>query len=345
MESSAAGGDPPPRPSESGGASPPAPPPPPARGWLAGLVSGAGRILAAVLGPESSSSGSGSIDAAGSSGGDSPALSRPPGPHGQGDNDGTDHGDSTLFPLKSNQLNQGEKETALKDYAGSLAIVSEIEPKDAIMQLLMQETYSRSECSSFIKIIQERVFDSDSSARKAGRQAVDGYSSFNPNESSPATSSLPIHGHGFDNSTAAGTIPKTDESPFIRNADNIQPVLKRNCSVREDLYEEVRRARPKINGNSLSISKFKQVDVIRNHPDSREQLTTKNLNASRDEKRLLPDVFGANNLTYPNIISKVENADEILDVPNRPPTVTPQPFDSSSSQAGRDQKKLWHYNT
>jgi hypothetical protein len=31
----------------------------------------------------------------------------------------------------------------LKDYAGSLAIVSEIEPKDAITQLLMQETYSR----------------------------------------------------------------------------------------------------------------------------------------------------------------------------------------------------------
>jgi hypothetical protein len=32
----------------------------------------------------------------------------------------------------------------VKDYTqGSLAIVSEIEPKDAIMQLLMQETYSR----------------------------------------------------------------------------------------------------------------------------------------------------------------------------------------------------------
>uniref|UniRef100_A0A0A9DBK7 Uncharacterized protein n=1 Tax=Arundo donax TaxID=35708 RepID=A0A0A9DBK7_ARUDO len=107
------------------------------------------------------------------------------------------------------------------------------------MQLLMQETYSRSECSKFTKIIQERVFDSDSSARKAGRQAVDGYSSFSPNESSPATSSLPIHGCGFDNSTAVGTIPKIDESPFIHNADNIQPVLKRNYSVREDSYEEV----------------------------------------------------------------------------------------------------------
>ncbi|XP_062227699.1 uncharacterized protein LOC133925980 isoform X2 [Phragmites australis] len=326
MESSAAGGDPRPLPSASGGASPPAAPPPPPRGWIAGLVSGAGRLLAAVLGPESSGS------TAGVSGGDSPSAScspvspRPPGPRGEGYN--YDHGDSPIFPLKNNQLNQGEKETDLKDYAGSLAIVSEIEPKDAIMQLLMQETYSRSEYSKFIKIIQERVLDSDSgdvdvggfalpSARKAGRQAVDG--------------------------AAAGTIPKlthTNESPSIHNANNIQPVLKRNYSVREDAYEEVRRVRPKINGNPLNISKFKQVGIIRNHPaaNSREELTAKNLNASINENKLSPDVLGANNLTYPNIISKVESADEILDGPNKPSTVPPQPFDSSSPQAGRDRK-------
>ncbi|KAK8455666.1 hypothetical protein SEVIR_4G200800v4 [Setaria viridis] len=367
MESSAAGGHTPPRPSAaSGGASPPPPPPPPPppRGWLAGLVSGAGRILAAVLGPEPtasvSGSGSGSIASDAASDGGSPSAScspascRLPEPRSEGHNGGrgTDNGNSPFFPVRNDQLNQGEKETVLKDYAGSLAIISEIEPKDAIMQLLMQETYSRSECRKFIKIIQERVLDSDSGdidtggfaltgARKVGRQAVDGYSSFSPTESSPATSSLQMH--RCDNSVAVGTIPKladTDQSPFIQNSKNIQPVLKRNYSVREDAYGELRRVRPKINGSPLNLSKFKQVDIIRNHPaaSSHEELTARDPNASRDEKKLLTDVMGANNLTYPNIISKVESADEILDVPNKPSAVTPQLFDSSFSQSGKDQK-------
>ncbi|KAG0515450.1 hypothetical protein BDA96_10G279800 [Sorghum bicolor] len=360
MESSAAGGGTPPRPSASAGASPPAPPPPPPppRGWLAGLVSGAGRILAAVLGPEPSASGSGSISSAAASDGDSPSAScspawyLPPGLHGEGCNDATDNGDSQVFPLSNNQSNQGEKETVLKDYPGSLAIVSEIEPKDAIMQLLMQETYSRSECNKFIKIIQERVLDSDSgdidaggfaltSARKVGRLAIDGYSSFSPHESSPATSSLQMH--GCDNSAAVGTIPKlthTNQSPFINNAKNMNPVLKRNYTVREDAYGEIRRVRPKINGNSWENSKFKQVDIIRNNPaaNSREEPTARNPSASRDGKKLLNDILGANNLRYPNFISKVETADEILDVPDKPSAVTPQQYDSSFPQAGREQK-------
>jgi len=98
MESSAAGGRTPPRPSaSSAGASPPAPPPPPPTGWLAGLVSGAGRILAAVLRPEPSAyaSVSGSISSAGASDGGSPSAScspapcRLPGPRGEGHNGGT----------------------------------------------------------------------------------------------------------------------------------------------------------------------------------------------------------------------------------------------------------------
>lgn len=101
--------------------------------------------------------------------------------------------------------------------------------------------YIRSECIKFIKIIQERVLDSDSgdldaggfaltSARKAGRQAVDGYSSFSPTESSPATSSLQMH--RCDNRIAVGTIPKSadaDQSPFIQNSKNIQPVSAFAC--------------------------------------------------------------------------------------------------------------------
>ncbi|CAN6216081.1 unnamed protein product [Urochloa humidicola] len=360
MESSAAGGHTPPRPSAaSGGASPPAPPAPPPSGWLSGLVSGAGRFLAAVLGPEPESSGSvsgsGSIASDAASDGGSPSAScslvscRLPAPGRDGHNGGTDNGNFPLFPVKSDQ---GEKETVLKDYAGSLAIISEIEPKDAIMQLLMQETYSRSECGKFIKIIQERVLDSDSGdidaggfaltrARKAGRQAVDGYSSFSPNEPSPATSSLQMH--RCDNSAAVGTIPKlthTDQNPSIQNANNIQPVLKRNYSAREDDYGEIRRVRRKINGNLLNMSKLKQVDIIQNHSaaNSHEELTVRDPNAFRDGKELLTDVSGANNLGYPNTVSKVEIADEILDLANKPSDVTPQLFDSSFSQAGRNQK-------
>ena len=73
--------------------------------------------------------------------------------------------------------------------------------------------------------------------------------------------------------------------------------------------------------------------------NSREELTARDPNASsRDERKILTDVMGANTLTYPNIISKVESADEILDVPNKPSAVTPQLFDSSFMQAGRNQK-------
>jgi hypothetical protein len=109
MELSAAGGHTPPRPSAaSGGASPspPPPPPPPPRGWLAGLVSGAGRILAAVLGPEpsasSSVSGSGSIASDAASDGGSPTAScspapcRVPAPRGEGHNGGCGTGTRLL---------------------------------------------------------------------------------------------------------------------------------------------------------------------------------------------------------------------------------------------------------
>jgi hypothetical protein len=66
-----------PRPSASGWASPPPPnpPSPPPKGWLAGLVSGAGRILASVLGPEPSGCGTGSTSSAAASDGGSPLSS------------------------------------------------------------------------------------------------------------------------------------------------------------------------------------------------------------------------------------------------------------------------------
>uniref|UniRef100_A0A453T2Z7 Uncharacterized protein n=1 Tax=Aegilops tauschii subsp. strangulata TaxID=200361 RepID=A0A453T2Z7_AEGTS len=220
----------------------------------------------------------------------------------------TDFDDSVRVPSKNNQLNQG-----------SLAIVSEIEPKDAIMQLLMQETYS----STLIKIIQERVVDPDSGgiadgeialpiSWKADNQPTLGYSSFSPNVSLPSTSNFRIHGHGFDNSAAADTVPiltPASRSLFNDKADNIQPAFKRRYSVVRDIPEDLRRVRTKADGNPIHITKFKQVDVVRNRPG--------------EGNKLLSDVplLGANNLAHSNIVSKVERANEKLDVPSKPPAV------------------------
>lgn len=72
--------------------------------------------------------------------------------------------------------------------------------------------------------------------------------------------------------------------------------------------------------------------------NSREDLTARNPNSSRDGKKLLNDILGANDLTYPNFISKVETADEILDVPDKPSAVTPQLCDSIFPQVDGEQK-------
>ncbi|KAG8075066.1 hypothetical protein GUJ93_ZPchr0006g46270 [Zizania palustris] len=339
MESPAADGDA--RTSLYGGASPaPAPPPPPPpRGWISDLVTGAGRILAAVLGPDSPGSGSTTTSAAASCGASPSASSSPassrhrPSLYREG-YDG-DHGNSPIFPLKDNKFNQSENEAVMKDYAeGSLAIISEIEPKDAIIQLLKQETYSRSECNALVKIIQERVVDTNLSGGagglalpinwKAGSKGAIGYSSVSPKGLLPAISSRAAHDCGFDNSGGAATTVTHDRDPFIHNADKLQSVVKRSYSVATDTPEDIRRVRQKINGNLLNISKFKQVDVIRNHPDSnsREILTAKNQNASgssSDDKKLSDvPLLGTNNLTFSNIISKVESSDEKIGTPNKP---------------------------
>ncbi|KAF0904198.1 hypothetical protein E2562_032573, partial [Oryza meyeriana var. granulata] len=195
-------------------------------------------------------------------------------------------------------------DSIMKDYAeASLAIISEIVPKEAIMQLLKQETYSRSECNALIKIIQERVVDSNLSGVdasglvlpinwKSGRQANIGYSSLSPKGLLPADAGAP-------------TTVTHDRGPFSHKTNKIQSVPKRSYSVASDTPEDSRRVRPKINGNLLEISKFKQVDVIRNHPG--------------DDKKLSDvPLLGTNNLTYSNIISKVESADEKIGTPNKP---------------------------
>ncbi|XP_073004532.1 uncharacterized protein [Typha latifolia] len=125
----------PPSPSSEGGEA----------GWLSGLISGAGRIISSVFGSDSTSSSSSSSFYSSDE-----------------DIDRYKDENTAVSSERHDEINLGAQETKLlKDsMEGSLAIVSEIESKDAIQQLLMQETYSRDECNKLVQLIQSRVVDS-----------------------------------------------------------------------------------------------------------------------------------------------------------------------------------------
>ncbi|KAL6888428.1 hypothetical protein ACP4OV_009454 [Aristida adscensionis] len=298
------------------------PSPPPPGGWLSGLVSGAGRILAAVLGSESSQSDASSSSQESSQ---SPAAA--------------DHGNGTAFASDSYQWNESGKEIVLKDSGeGSLAVTSEIEtlavtseidPKDAVIQLLMQETYTRSECDELIKIIQERVVDLDPGVDEAdvvlplawvadtGTYNVS-HSSLNQNASPPTTS-----------------------GPCSLSHDRSLPVLKRSFYNKGDALEESRRVRPKLDG--LNISE-KVVDVLRSHAaaGSFENCTTVGRNASRgipeDDIMLLSNIplLGTENLTFSDIASKGETSDGAAWFQDKRSASTQPPLVSTSYQADWD---------
>ncbi|KAG1364122.1 hypothetical protein COCNU_11G009490 [Cocos nucifera] len=129
------------------------PPPPPAQsgnaGWFSGLISGARKLVSSVLLSDSNTTTSTTSSSSSYSS-----------EKDNCDNPNKDE-DIVVSSKEYNALNHSEKNSKLvNDYLeGSLAIVSEIEPKHAIEQLLMQETFSRDECNKLTKIIQSRVVD------------------------------------------------------------------------------------------------------------------------------------------------------------------------------------------
>ncbi|KAL5213207.1 hypothetical protein ABZP36_024054 [Zizania latifolia] len=310
---SAAAGNPTPPPSERSG------------GWLSGLVSGAGRLLATVLGPDSPDSGTGSASS-------SPESSQSPPPPcvplGSGDHCNTGH-----FASDSYQFNQSGKEIVLKD-CGEGSFVSEMDTKDAIMQLLLQETYLRSECYKLIKIIQERVVDSDPGVvepsivlpiawQASGDQDPVEYSSFSPNTCS-ATSNVHDCSQQFDINIVEEKRwldmkrPSSVEGPCNLNTNWSQHLqdLKRIHSNTGDTVDasHSRSIRPKL----LSISN-KRDSMLKNHSDiaSFEGATTKDLSAFReipqDTKKLFKDIplLGTDNLTFSDIVSYDDTANDI----------------------------------
>ncbi|XP_038984010.1 uncharacterized protein LOC103707127 isoform X2 [Phoenix dactylifera] len=111
-------------------------------GWFSGLVSGTRKLISSVLRSDSTTTTTSSSSYS-------------------SDKDNDEDEDTAVSSKEHNALNQsGKNSKTVKDYLeGSLAIVSEIESKHAIEQLLMQETFSRDECNKLTKIIQSRVVD------------------------------------------------------------------------------------------------------------------------------------------------------------------------------------------
>ncbi|KAG2656406.1 hypothetical protein PVAP13_1KG078700 [Panicum virgatum] len=227
-------------------------PPPPPRGWLSCLVSGAGRLLAAVLDQDSPSSDTTTS---------SPESSQSPPRRGLV---AADDGTGMCVASDSYQLDLSGKEIVLKDSGkGSFAVVSEIDPKEAVKQLLMQDSYSRLECDELIKTIQERVVDSDPGVDEpeiilpiawhaSTQQHPVAYSS-SPNTSLKADLEIPAYSPGFDNSVEKEWLKKsstTIKGLGTKNRDKSQPVMKRKYSSTGATFEESRRVRLKQNGSS-----------------------------------------------------------------------------------------------
>ncbi|CAO2171339.1 unnamed protein product [Urochloa humidicola] len=217
--------------------------PPAPRGWLSGLVSGAGRILAAVLDADSSASDTTSSSPGSSQSPPRLALAA------------ADDGTGTCI---ASELSLSGKEIVLRDSGnGSFAVVSEIDPKETVKQLLMQDTYSRSECDELIKIIQERVVDEPEiilpiAWHDSTQQHTAAYSS-NPNTSLLAPSGIPAYTPVFDNTVEKQWVKRSStvtESLCTKNYDRSHPVTKRSYSSTGATFEEPRRVRLKRNGST-----------------------------------------------------------------------------------------------
>ncbi|PVH65699.1 hypothetical protein PAHAL_1G057200 [Panicum hallii] len=207
----------------SSAAGDPSLPPPPPRGWLSCLVSGAGRLLAAALDPDSSASDTTTS---------SPESSQSPPRRALVP---ADDGTGTCIASDSCQLNLSGKEIVLKDSSnGSFAVVSEIDPKEAVKQLLIQDTYSRTQ--------QHPV--AYSSSRNTSRQE---------------DLEIPAYSPGFDNTVQKEWLKKSSTSIKglgTKNHERSQPsilqVMKRRYSSIGATFEESRRVRLKQNGSSTS---------------------------------------------------------------------------------------------
>ncbi|TVU32820.1 hypothetical protein EJB05_24578, partial [Eragrostis curvula] len=287
------------------------PSPPPPGGWLSDLISGASRILAAVLGPESSAS-----DGTSSS---SPESSQSPLPPRRTRRTPADQGHGAHFAYDNYQFNKSGKEIVLKDNGdGSLGMVSDMDPKDAAAQLLMQETFSRSECDALMKIIQERVVDSGPSVVEpdvvlpiawlpSSDEHPVAYSSPSPKNSASQTSGVPLFGNAGEK-RGLKTSSTTVEDPCNLkdlSGDQRRHVVGRSSSYKADTFKEPRRVRPKLNKSNISgkLSDDLCYHEIFSNPSIHDAGELRVPGEYKD----IP-LLGTDNLTFSNMASQSETA-------------------------------------
>uniref|UniRef100_A0A0A9HPQ4 Uncharacterized protein n=1 Tax=Arundo donax TaxID=35708 RepID=A0A0A9HPQ4_ARUDO len=228
-----------------------------------------------------------------------------------------------------------------------------MDPKDAAMQLLMQETYTRSECDALIKIIQERVVDSDPGVdepavvlpiawQDSTQEHPVAYSSFSP-KTSPATSGIPAYSPVFDN---------IDEKRWLKeNSTNVEghcslkslkhdmshPIGKRSYSNTGETFEESRRVRRKLNRSNISE---KPVDVLRNRAASFDSPSTNDTSALRGFPKEFTNIplLGTENLTFSDMASKAETSSDTAMFHDKPCAIPVQQLVSTSCQADWDKR-------
>uniref|UniRef100_A0A0A9GTQ7 Uncharacterized protein n=1 Tax=Arundo donax TaxID=35708 RepID=A0A0A9GTQ7_ARUDO len=228
-----------------------------------------------------------------------------------------------------------------------------MDPKDAAMQLLMQETYTRSECDELIKIIQERFVDSDPGLdepavilpiawQDSTQQHPVAYSSFSP-KTSPTTSGFPAYSPVFDNIDENKWLKKnctTVEGPCTVKSlkhDTSHQVMKRSYSNTREIFEESRTVRPKLNGSNISE---KLVDVLRSRAASFDDPSTTDTSALRGfpEEFINIPLLGTDNLTFSNMASKGETANDTTVFHDKPSALSVQHLASTSCQADCDKR-------
>ncbi|CAL9760353.1 unnamed protein product [Musa acuminata subsp. burmannicoides] len=169
-------------------------------GWLSSLVSGAGKLVSAVLGPDSAPSSSSSFYSS-----------------EEGTDSNSSEEEDTIRACEGHKLSKKTKTSKMVNdwLEGSISIITEIEAKSAIEQLLLRETFTRDECNKLMKIIQSRVIDV---------QSAENYHHCVPKElPHMAAREAFACPQACQSLHQSGDIPKTIRSPSILNCHSPGP--------------------------------------------------------------------------------------------------------------------------
>ncbi|KAF3329652.1 Protein KAKU4 [Carex littledalei] len=247
-------------------------------GWINGLLTGAERFLNAVLGSDTPSSSSSSTSGSVSS-----------------EEKGVD-ASLAISTTRNGDLNQMERDPKMVDCLDEdLAVVSEINSKQAIEQLLMEETFSREECNNLVDLIQSRVIDSDEQpitcekdktpplnlgssllspkflslgsspyhTRNLEYTAINEAKKWLDAEKSPEGGPCMLNTNQLEFDPETGSSPVELAKAYMNSLPqkNCAKVFKRGCESPAFGLPPEKRVKLMVIAGSLDIPKFKQLDV------------------------------------------------------------------------------------